>query len=242
LVDDATAVQRRPTGIVSVGVLPAMSRALVSRLYNLTQDEFPGIQLRVFEAYSGEIEVLLSEGRIDLGIFNRYRPLRREVQDALFTTDMCLVAKVGASALQRKSLRFSALAGLPLVLPMRPNSLRALLDEIANKQRVQLRVVLEADSAAVIKDSVLNCGLYCVLPPHAVAEEYARGLLEVIRITHPVIRQTMFVDATRRRPMTGAAKEVLGLLSKLVRELDAQRSAEATLAAHREERNGRSRR
>lgn len=220
LVHDAAAVQRRPAGIVNVGVLPSMTRPLVSRLYNRVRDGFPDIQLRVFEAYSGEIEVLLSDGRIDIGIFNRYRPLRREAQDAVFTTEMCLVAKAGAPVLQRKSLRFQALAGLPLVLPMRPNSLRGLLDEIANKQRVPLQVVLEADSSAVIKDAVLNSGLYCVFPPHAVAQECADGLLGVIPISHPVIRQTTFIDATRRHPMTGAAKEVLRLLPRLVQELD----------------------
>lgn len=227
LLDAAKAIQHRPTGVVNVALIPSMSKPLVGLLLNCLQKEFPEIHIRAFEAYSGEVETMLAEGRVDIGIFNRYRPLKRETQDAIFSSTMCLVGKAGSKVSDIKSARFSTVGALPLALPTRPNSMRSFFDEIANKQRLQLNVVLEASTSAIIKDAVLNCNLYSVLPPHAVKDELATGLLVAIPVTHPVVRQVTFVDATPRHPMTGASREVLRLLQMLVQQLDKDETTSA---------------
>lgn len=219
LLDDAIATQQKPSGVVNVALIPSMSKPLVGLLLNCLQDEFPEIRIRAFEAYSGEVETLLAEGKVDIGIFNRYRPLKRETQDAMFSSTMCIVGKAGSKGLIHSSARFATVSALPLALPTRPNGMRSYFDEIANKQRLHLNVALEANTSAIIKDAILNCNVYSVLPPHAVKDEIARGLLIAIPITHPVIRQVTFVDATSRHPMTGASKEVLRLLRILVQNL-----------------------
>jgi DNA-binding transcriptional LysR family regulator len=219
LVEEASGNWRQPAGVVNVGLLPSMSRPMTGRLFSRVREEFPDIQLRVIEAYSGQIEVMLSEGSIDVGTFNRYRPLRRESQDAVLSSPLCLIAAPGGPHGGKTSVRFAALAGLPLVMPMRPNSLRALFEEVAGKRHLDMQVALEVSSATAMKDAVMSCGLYATLPAHAVQDELARGLLEVMPITHPSIRQTTFIDVTRRRPASSAVREVARLLAVLVRQL-----------------------
>jgi LysR family nitrogen assimilation transcriptional regulator len=219
LVEESVGNWRQPAGVVNVGLLPSMSRPMTGRLFARVRQEFPDIQLRVIEAYSGQIEVMLSEGSIDVGTFNRYRPLRRESQDAVLSSPLCLIAAPGGPHSGKNSVRFAALAGLPLVMPMRPNSLRALFEEVASKRRLDMHVALEVSSATAMKDAVLSCGLYATLPAHAVQDELARGLLETMPITHPSIRQTTFIDVTRRRPASSAVREVARLLAVLVRQL-----------------------
>ncbi len=219
LVEDTGGNGRRPAGIVNVGLLPSMARPMTGRLYARVREEFPDIQLRVIEVYSGQIEVMLSEGSIDVGTFNRYRPLRRESQDAVLSSPLCLIAAPGGPHGGKSSVRFSALAGLPLVMPIRPNSLRTLFEETASRRRIETNVVLEVSSATAMKDAVMSCGLYATLPAHAIQEELARGLLEHIPITHPAIRQTTFIDTTRRRPASAAVREVARLLTVLVKQL-----------------------
>jgi DNA-binding transcriptional LysR family regulator len=220
LLDVAKEVRRTPTGVVSVAVLPSMCRPLVGTLMRRLQEEFPEIRLRAIEAYSGEVQTLLAEGKVDIGIFNRYRPTVRETQEGIFSSDMCLVGKAGTPVLQQKSVRFVTVSSLPLALPARPNGMRSLFDEIAGRRRLQMNVVLEANSGAVIKDALASCQLYSVLPPHAVQDEIARGMLVAIPITHPIIRQVTFVETTRRHPMTSASREVLRLVRVLVGEMD----------------------
>lgn len=219
LVEEASGQLRQPAGVVNVGLLPSMVRPMTGRLFERVRQTFPDIRLRVFEAYSGHIEVMLSEGVIDVGTFNRYRPLRRERQDAVLTSPLCLVAAPGGPHTGKPSVRFAALSGLPLVMPMRPNSLRALFEKVASQRRLPMDVVLEVSSATAMKDAVMSSRLYATLPAHAVQEEIARGLLEVLPITHPAIHQTTFIDVTRRRPASAAVREVARLLAVLVREL-----------------------
>ena len=219
LAEDAGGRWSRPAGVVNVGLLPSMVKPLTGRLFARIRDEFPEVRLRVHEAYSGEVEAMLAEGRIDVGTFNRYRPLRRAAQDVVLTAPMCLIAAPGALPRQRGPVRFSLLADHALVMPQRPNSLRSVVEEIASRRRMSLDVVLEVDSSTAIKDAVMSCGLCATLPAHAVSDEVARGELLALPITHPVIRQSAFVDTTRRRPASAAVREVDRVLKELVREL-----------------------
>lgn len=228
LLDVAKEVRRTPAGVVNIAVLPSMCRPLVGILVRRLQEEFPEIRLRAIEAYSGEVQALLAEGKVDIGIFNRYRPTARESQEAIFSSAMCLVGKTGAPVLKQKSVRFVTVSALGLALPTRPNGMRSFFDEIAGRQRLQMNVVLEANSGAVIKDALVRCHLFSVLPSHAVQEELASGVLAAIPITHPVIRQATFAETTRRHPMTSASRVVLRLVRVLIGELDGDTSNQAT--------------
>lgn len=219
LADEAAGRWSRPSGTVNVGLLPSLTHPLAGRLFARVHQEFPEVQLRLHEAYSGEIETLLADGRIDLGTFNRYRPLRREAQDAVLTSAMCLVAAPATVSGRRGPVHFAFLAEQLLVLPHRPNSLRSVIEEIARKRGLNLQVVLEVDSSTGMKDVVTSCGLCTALPAHAVAEELRRGELVALPITHPGIRQTTFLDTTRRRPASAAVREVERVLKQLVRNL-----------------------
>lgn len=219
LADEASGRWNRPSGVVDVGLLPSLTHPLAGRLFARAHQEFPDIQLRLHEAYSGEVETLLADGRIDVGTFNRYRSLRRASQDVVLTSPMCLVAAPGTVGVREGPVRFAFLAQHPLAMPLRPNSLRSAIEDIARRRNLQLQVVLEVDSSTAMKNAVTSCALCTALPAHAVTGEVQRGELVALPITHPGLRQTTFVDTTRRRPASAAVREVERILKQLVREL-----------------------
>ena len=220
LVEDASGSAHRPSGVVNVGILPSLTYPLVGLLFATVRARFPEIHLRVHEAYSGQIEVMLSEGVIDVGTYNRYRPLQRARQDAVLSTSLCLITAPGGPNDDKPSVRFAALADLPLVMPLRPNSLRALFEDLASQRRMPVNVVLEVSSAAAMLQAVVACDLNATLPRHAVRDGLQRGLVRAIPITHPTLRQTTYVDTTRRRPASPAVMEVTRLLTGLARGLE----------------------
>lgn len=219
LAEEAAGRWNRPSGVVHVGLLPSLTRPLTGRMFTRIRDEFPEVQLRLYEAYSGEIETLLADGRIDVGAFNRYRVLGPRNQDAVLTSPMCLVAAPGTVGRNQGSVRFALLAQHPLSLPNRPNSLRGVIEDIARRHGLKLRVALEVGSSAAMKDAVINGGLCTALPAHAVVEEVRRGELVALPITQPGIRQATFVDTTRRRPASAAVREVERILKQLIATL-----------------------
>lgn len=218
LAEDASGRWSRPAGVVDVGLLPSLTNPLTSRLFACVRRDFPDIQLRLHEAYSGEVQAMLADGRIDVGTLNRYRPLRRELQDAVLTSPMCLIVRADAPVARGNMVSFAAAAALPLVMPLKPNSLRGVIEEIAQRKQLSLSVALEVSSSAGMKDAV-RCGLAATLPAHAVQDEIDRGELRALLITHPTIRQTTFVDTTRRRPASAAVREVERALRLLVSSL-----------------------
>jgi DNA-binding transcriptional LysR family regulator len=218
LAQDAAGRWSRPAGVVDVGLLPSVTKPLTSRLFAEVHRKFPDIQLRLLEAYSGEIQAMLAEGRIDVGTLNRYRPLRREQQEAVLSSPMCVIVRADAPIARANSVTFAAAAALPLVMPLKPNSLRAVIEEIASRKRLQLSVALEVSSSTAMKDAV-RCGLAATLPAHAVQDEIERGELRAMVMTHPTIRQTTFVETTRRRPTSPAVREVERALRMLVSKL-----------------------
>lgn len=215
LADDAAGRWSRPAGVVEVGLLPSVTQPLGGLLFTAVRQAFPDIRLRLHEAYSGEIQTMLADGRIDVGTLNRYRPLRRDGHEAVLSSPMCLIVRADAPAARGRNVSFAAAAALPLVMPLKPNSLRGVIEEIAARRQLTLTVELEVGSSTAMKDAV-RCGLAATLPAHAVRDEVARGELRALPITQPTIRQTTFVETTRRRPASAAVREVERLLRKLV--------------------------
>lgn len=219
MVEEAHQVMRTPRGAVAVGLVPAWSHVLVGRLVAWQRERFPGIRLRVHEGYSGEVEEWLATGRVDLGVFNRYRPVRRG--ESLVTSPMQLVARADDRSVGA-AVKLKALGALPLALPTRPNGLRLILDELCQRAGVALDVQLQADSAAAIKSAVLHGGLCSVLPRHGVAQECRMGLLQAVPIVEPTIRQSTLLDTTTHHPLTAAAREVWRALPPLLAAVAAQ--------------------
>ncbi|MBO9331515.1 hypothetical protein A6B37_04260 [Achromobacter sp. HZ01] len=219
LLEEARAAQRKPAGVVSLGLIPSLSQPLIGMLLTYTQARYPGIRLRVFEGYSGEIEAWLANGKIDIGIYNRYRAASTRMHEVLFETEMKVVTGAGSALAGRRELRLADLAAAPLALPVRPNALRTVLDSLTLRAGIELNVVLEADSGVAIKDAVRRAGLHSILPAHAVSAEVEAGSLVPLRLTDPSIRQTVLMDLSRQRPATAATRLLYKALPELAREV-----------------------
>jgi LysR family transcriptional regulator, nitrogen assimilation regulatory protein len=221
LAQEAQSLLSTPRGLVSVGIIPYLSHPLTSQLYAAVHERYPGIRLRLYEGYSGEIENWLTSGKIDMGLFNRYRS-GRGVHDALVSANIHLVMAAGDPLLEQASIRFKALANLPFVLPVRPNGLRSLLDELCLRSGIELDIQLETNSPTTIKDAVMHGGLYSLQAPNAIAHERRMGLLGGLVVSDPSIHLSTMLMATASHPLPAAAREVLRILPSLVRAVPAR--------------------
>lgn len=221
LVEDAIAHRSKPTGHVTIGVLPGLSRPLMSMVLQRMLCAYPDIRLKAIEAYSGEVKNMLAEGRADIGMFNQYRPTQRVMRDAVFNAPLYLVGKAGTPELAGQSVKLSTIARLPLALPARPNGMRSYLDEVCNRRGLKLNIVLEASSGTLIREAILNCAVCSLLPYHAIADEVRAGTLGMATIKDLTIRQATFVDTTRRHPLSNASKVVLKIVLEEMHKLDA---------------------
>lgn len=208
-----------PSGTVHVGVLPSLARQLLPLLFADLRATAPGVTLHVAEGFSGNLDEQLASGRLDIAVINRYGPAAARGEEVLGTADTYLIGKAGSPLLAKESVPFTALAGVPLVLPAVPNGLRATLDQLSRRHGVRLQVVMEVDSAGSMKDVALSGHAYTLLPLMAVKEELARASLGAARVVKPGIRRTIALALTTQRPLTRAVRHVAGRIRALAPKL-----------------------
>jgi DNA-binding transcriptional LysR family regulator len=211
---EALGEQTNPAGVVTLGLVPAVARPLVSALVVRLQKEYPRIRLCALEAYSGQVEEWLTTGRIDIGIFNRYG--RAKVRGAeLFAESPLVVVAAWRPGAVPTEWPFRALAELPLVLAPRPNSLTATLADLAVRHKIKLDVVLEAGSSALVRDAVVRAGLATLVPRHFAEREYAGAEFTRTPVVQPAIRQQAWLALTSQRPASLAVRAVARMVLEM---------------------------
>src|SRR5262249_10339697 len=140
-----------PTGMVTLAVPPAAGNFLIPPLTKRLTDAYPNVFLKVAAGFSGYIHEWLVRGSGDLSCLHDPGaqpgfPIGPPGQEEVF-----LVGRPDALPDPREYVRTQDLAGLPLILPGRPNASRRLLDGWLSRRGLRLNVLLEADDHLVLR-------------------------------------------------------------------------------------------
>jgi len=212
---------REPAGRVTIGSLPSITNPIVGRLFKQLRERHPGIQLKILEGSSGQVEEWLADARIDIAILYRYGSVLPEQEHALATVDSHLIGPAGDRLTEAAELPFSALDGLPFILPSAPNGLRTALDSLARQERITLTPVIEADSLPLMRSTVAEARLYTVLPLHAVWTEVREGKLQAARIVSPPLQRIVSMALARTkgpgRAVSAVATEIVSIVEDSAR-------------------------
>ena len=208
---------REPTGRVTLGSLPSLGPSVVGRLFAAVRHQLPGVQLKILEGSSGQVEEWLADARVDIAILYRYGSTVSEHEQVLATVDSYLIGPRGDKLTAGAEVPFSALDQLPFILPSAPNGLRTALDTVARKEHLTLTPVIEADSLPLQKSLVERERLYTVLPLHAVWTEVADARVQAARIVNPPFQRTVVMAMAKFK---GPARAVSAVASRIVDIVD----------------------
>ena len=219
---DIRADLREPVGTVTIGSLPSVGTILMRRLFAEVRTQHPGVNLKVLEGSSGQVEEWLTDARVDLAILYRYGAALPEHEEALATVDSYLIGAAGDRLTSGGDISFASLDGLPFILPGVPNGLRTALDAMARQARVALTPVIEADSLPLQKQLTAQENLYTVLPLHAVWQEVQEGKLQAARIVDPPFQRTVVMAYAKAKGPSRAVTAVAAYLVRIVGEMAQQ--------------------
>lgn len=209
---------REPAGRVTLGSLPSISGPIVGRLFKQIRAQHPGIQLKILEGSSGQVEEWLADARVDIAILYRYSHAVPEQEQALARVDSYLIGPVGDKLTATVEVPFSALHELPFILPSVPNGLRNTLDAMARQEHITLAPVMEADSLPLMRSLVAQERLYTVLPIHAVWQEVQEGKLQAARIIDPPLQRIVSMAFAKAKGPGRAASAVAKQIEQIVAE------------------------
>ena len=198
--NDMGAVRDLPTGRITVGLPPTLSRQLTVPLIAAFQRRCPLARLAIVEGLSSHIGEWISTGRVDLGLV--YNP---EAQSALeiapvLEEALCLVSPA-SDAGTGGSVPLAALPGYPLIAPERGHSIRRLLENQAGLAGVRLQIAWEVSSVTSIIDLVAAGHGHAVLHASAVRGTARADQLWVRPLVDPRLATVLCqVTSAHRRP------------------------------------------
>lgn len=213
---------RQPRGEVGLGLAPSISLALLAPLLEAVRSELPLVNVRLTEAHSGYLADLIRQVRLDLAVLFDVPSPQGLAFETLFTEELYLVSPVGSQVGQGGTVPFSALAGLPLLLPTRANGLRIALERASYEAATPLTVGAEVDAVGNIM-AAIRAGLgHSVLSSVSVRHDSLRPPLPAHRLVAPVVRRSAQLATPASRPLPSAAQAVMTIVRRLVQDQVAQ--------------------
>ena len=217
---DIAAVSVEPTGEVAFGIPPSPRGLMAVPLVQRYHAAYPRISVRLVEETSGQLRDLVANGTLDLAVTNTVEPTHGIVSQILGRERLVLVGPADAKLSMRKETPVKALGELPLILTMRPNSLRLMVESQLGALGLPADVRLEANTLPLMTDLV-TAGLgYTVLPFCGIRDLLKQGRVSASPVAELFI--TWLVARPKMRTMSVAAERFHDILCEFSQRLIAR--------------------
>jgi LysR family nitrogen assimilation transcriptional regulator len=140
-------------GQVAIGIPPSWQQVVTAPLVDRMSTESPGVKLRVHEGVSHILRDTMFAGLLDLTIMPFATiPAAGHHQTALVREPLVLVGDGSAGLSSESAVPVSRLDGAKLVLPGRPNIIRALVENTLVRKGMTFKAVVETDTLSLCMD------------------------------------------------------------------------------------------
>jgi len=217
------AIGSAPAGKVTIGMPPSVGAVLTATIVGQFRAQFPRVSLGVMEGFSGHVIEWLTTGRIDVAVLYNAPRTSTLAADPLVTDELFLLGPPGDPAgVGKAAVPGVRLAELPLILPSRPHGLRVLVDEFLGRVGVAPSVQVEIDAMASTL-SLVEKGLgYTILSYSCVHPLIEAGRIRKWSMVEPMMTRTLVVATSTQRPVTKAARALVGFVRQQVDRLVAE--------------------
>lgn len=207
------------SGSATLGVPPTVSQVLIRPLINQFRKLYPAVSLEIVEGFSGHVHEWLTDGRLDVAVLYNAPRTRHLASERLLIEELFLIVPPGDGGQEIGRVTLRGLAQLPLILPSRPHGLRLLIDDVAAKNDLSLRVDFEINALSAIKDLVEDGAGSTILPYAAVYKEISNGRMRARRIVGKPLSRTLVLATSTQRPLSLAARALVDRIKIEVKAL-----------------------
>lgn len=203
------AVAGEISGHVNIGLIASITEGVLAATLSKFSERFPKVGVTIADGYSATLTDWVAAGQIEAAVINNPRRHRALNVEHIADEDMVLITAVGNSVTMPSPLTLGHVhaLGLGLVLPTRNHGLRAVLDDFAQDEKVELTPSFEVDSLNTIVDLVAGTQLATILPRIVAHQGVADGVLQIHPFDAPrLIRKVVAIWHPRRSlsPATAA--------------------------------------
>ena len=214
--------QDTPHGELSVGVPPSLHDIVTVPLIVDYCREYPGVGLHVHEGISIELLKPVQDGALDGAVVVDLMVVPRLSTTPLLREKLYLIGPSAAKLNPRRAVRLSQVAAQPLILTMRPNSLRLIVDNALAAAGLSPKIVADSNSTSAMVDLAAEGMAYTVLPYSAAWRAVVAQRLTAAPIAGLTI-DWVFIHPTAR-PLSIAAGAFVRAFLALSRRRVAEKS------------------
>lgn len=202
-------------GRVRVASSPTLSANLLPDCIAHCQRELPGVQIVLLDRVQNDVLASVLSGEVDFGVV--IDPSEREAlySESIYTEPFCLACPPTHRLARRRQVRWTDLAGEPLVLLDHASGSRRLIDRALAAQGVQARVAQEVGHVTTIF-RMLDAGLGVSIIPMLALPPEGLTRLAVRPLTPRVDRDIVLVHR-RNRALAPLAQRVWSLVRAVAR-------------------------
>jgi LysR family nitrogen assimilation transcriptional regulator len=205
-------------GIVTVGILDSVTDLVAEPLVTAVRRVYPDIELRLFTAFAGHLRRWLYDGELDMSLlFGVTDPTALRILPVA-SEQLWAVAPKTAGLQADQPLSFREIAQHPLVVPVKGNALRTLVDETAARAGVDITISVETNAARVQKKLVAAGHGWAILPAVCVADELTSNTFSIAPLADETAMRELVLATPRTSRSSRATQVVAGILLKILHQ------------------------
>jgi len=196
-------------GHVDIAIIDAMTKGYIPAAIQAVQRQYPGITVGLHVMGSDAIRAVVTKGEVDFGICFEPQSIRDLTVRAFAEVSLGFVTLPGHPLGQQPSSRFSACAGLPMILPSRPLAVHQQVAVLEATTQLPLDRKASSDNIQSIISLVqqgIGVGLLTSLD---VMTEVQAGQLCFTRISDPIIKPMTLALCTATSRTTSYAADIV---------------------------------
>jgi LysR family nitrogen assimilation transcriptional regulator len=207
-------LDREVSGSVTIAMITTIANVVAPRLLERVKRLYPRLDVKIFEALSGEISAWHAGSRFDLSIL--YLPDSHNVAGAIpfLKEQLYLLGPLPDNRDLGEPIRFADLADIPLHHTSRIHACRLLLDSISSKMGIDLNIIAEIDSITLLYDFVAARNAYSIFPCIGEAPAFQRAV-DYRPIVEPSLALQSYIVKGANRASCRSITAVIDLLSEI---------------------------
>ena len=193
-------------GTVTLGLSPTLAPLLAPDCLTQIATDFPGIQLKIVEAFTATLLDQMIAGRLDVAVLtNSPRTTLFQIDPAV-SEEMVVVTPPGAHGI-KPYYTINELCREPVVVT---SALRTMLDEQLRRHGRHLTVAAELDSVEAIRRLVARGQATTLMPASTFREDICAGRLNAFQVVDCSLNRML----TIARPLPGRATPAINQVAE----------------------------
>jgi LysR family transcriptional regulator, nitrogen assimilation regulatory protein len=210
------------TGRVALGLPPTLARLLAVPLARAFRAQMPEATLSISEGLSASMQESIRNGQIDMALLYN-TPHAPELELELLIHEPLVLVQARPPGLSEDpsagAISLADVAGMPLVIPTKPNAIRMQVEAALAKIDASPRIAMEIDGVSAILDFVADGAGVAILSRHAVQGSRNPGAYITRPIGPPLLQSHVWLATSAQRPVTRTQQQAVTILRQMVHEM-----------------------